>query len=232
MKNKVFFASVFIIVLGFVGIKESNASGISIPILTNTGMIYISANLNKQVYAPEEDIKADFLLTLGSAAPTSASATGSANGGYALFDNLVNNIAQTRTIGYAQPTPGTYSANFSYSYNQAPLGDIDAYLSVYAGYPTFGNRRCFLRVDLSSPASQSISIGASLTTSIQDLYDLRGFSFTDSVTVPSGLTISETDLGPCNNFGDLNMFPRLNPFHTTLNDGRSVYVEHGPNLWL
>ncbi len=203
MKNKIIFISTLFIFLSFIGIKNTQASGQTINISTDTGVVYLTANLNKSLYTPEEEIRADITLNLGSAAHTVASASGSANAGSASFDNLINNITRSARIGTAQPTPGTYNASFSYSYDQTNL-----YYTLLAsedgtGMPNYV--RCNIGVYTDSDTYQK-SIGRGLSpivanVTIIPMNSWGGTGLTETITFPPSFNFNDPYIITPDEFG-------------------------------
>lgn len=185
MKNKIIFISTIFVFLSFIGIKNTQAATIAIS--TNTGVVYLTADLEKTTYAPGEEIRADLYLYLGSASPTSVSATGSANGGSASFNDLAY-VVQRQRIGYAQSSPGTYNANFSYSYNQvSTIQDVPFTVEVGgAGTTAQGLPIVYVSASLAQALPSAVTINSWIE---YFEYQVNGpETVSISITIPAGST--------------------------------------------
>lgn len=229
MKKIIFLTSLFIF-FTFIGIEKMSA--VTVPVNTNTGIIYITGEVDEDVYNPGDQIWATVYINIGSSLPTSVGVSGSANGGSNSFFGGTYTSGYSGTeqklIGIAQSTPGTYNANFSYSYSQTPP-DAYATLSLGSGMPS-NIRFCYLTIFISRPLSQNVQIGGWLSTSVQDLIDARGSTFTASGNVSAGLTYHNVELGPCHHGGNVYLAPVNTSI--SLNDGSTLYISGGETMSL
>lgn len=229
MKKNILLGFAFL-VLSFVFIEDGYAA--TVQIVTNTGTGTLAGGLDKNTFSPGEDIYATFYISMSSTLPTSVGVSGSANGGSASFFGGTYTSgysgAEQKLIGIAQSTPGTYNANFSYSYSQTPP-DAYATLSLGSGMPS-NIRFCYLTIFISRPLSQNVQIGGWLSTSVQDLIDARGSTFTASGNVSAGLTYHNVELGPCHHGGNVYLAPVNTSI--SLNDGSTLYISGGETMSL